>query len=604
MKNILKKYFGYDEFRPYQEEIIENVLQKNDTFVLMPTGGGKSLCYQLPSIVLDGVTLVISPLIALMKDQVDSLKANGINAAFINSSLSRQEIFEIQNDVLRGKIKIIYIAPERLANNSFQEFLMEIKISLIAIDEAHCISEWGHDFRPDYRNLKFLKEQFVDIPIIALTATATEKVRKDIISQLALQNTKIIISSFDRGNLNIQIKKKINSFVKILKILDKYKNESVIVYCFSRKETELISKNLKSEGYKTMPYHAGLSNEDRKKTQDLFIKDEIQIIVATIAFGMGIDKPDVRLIVHYSFPKSLESYYQEIGRAGRDGLYSECVLFYSYADTMKHKYFLDKIIDEQESRNMKLKLKQVMDFCEYRVCRRKYLLNYFGEKYLKNNCQACDICLEEKDEFDATEIVKKILSCICRTNNRFGMNYIIDILRGSKKEQIERNNHDGLSVFGIVADFTKEDMKDIIKSLLAKNLINKVGDEYPILKATKEGLIFLKSEERLFIQKPKVEMKSVKKKKNRTRFRSMEKVVLKDLDYNEDLFEELRQIRRTLAQEDNVPPYVIFGDVALKEMASYLPQDKNSFLNIKGVGESKLEKFGDVFMEIISRYCE
>lgn len=403
-----------------QEEIIENVLAGRDSFVLMPTGGGKSLCYQLPALKLSGITLVISPLIALMKDQVDFLKASGIAAEFLNSSLPFNEIQRIQNEALDGKIKILYIAPERMASGGFENFLKNLKPGLIAVDEAHCISEWGHDFRPDYRNLKKLKNIFPGAPIIALTATATEKVRQDILSQLNLKNPKVFISSFNRENLLFRVVEKRNAFEKLLRLLKGREKESAIIYCFSRKDTENLAAELRAEGFAALPYHAGLDNAKRKKTQELFIKDKINIITATIAFGMGIDKPNIRLVVHYTFPKSLEGYYQEVGRAGRDGLPAECVMFYTYADTRKHEYFLNDITDENLRRKAEKKLREVMEYAELNSCRRKYLLEYFGEKYASENCAGCDSCLAKKETFDAAIIVQKILSAVIRTGQRFG----------------------------------------------------------------------------------------------------------------------------------------------------------------------------------------
>ncbi len=394
MKKILKKYFGYDKFMPFQEEVIANVLDKKDTVAILPTGGGKSLCYQLPALKFEGLTLVVSPLISLMKDQVDALKINNINAEYINSSLYPKEILEIQNKILRGKVKILYVAPERLALQNFQEFLQNIKIELVAVDEAHCISEWGHDFRPDYRNLKFLKNLFPKTPIVALTATATPIVQKDIVKQLCLENAKIFIDSFDRKNLSFSIFQKQGnaSLHKLVNLLQEIQQGSAIIYCFSRKDTENIAEHLQMAGFSALPYHAGLNNKIRKQTQDLFIKGKISIIVATIAFGMGINKPDVRLVVHYSFPKSIEEYYQQIGRAGRDGLPSKCVMFYSFGDKIKHEYFISKIEDIDEKYKVQGKLNQIVNYCEQRQCRRKFLLEYFGEKFPKQNCGSCDIC--------------------------------------------------------------------------------------------------------------------------------------------------------------------------------------------------------------------
>ncbi|MGB2762333.1 MAG: RecQ family ATP-dependent DNA helicase [Minisyncoccales bacterium] len=395
MKKLLKRYFGHEQFRPFQEEIINNVLERKDSFIILPTGGGKSLCYQFPALKFKGFTLVISPLISLMKDQVDALKSNGIAAEYINSSLSSKEIFQIQKQLLEKKIKILYAAPERLALESFRSFLQTLKIDLIAVDEAHCISEWGHDFRPDYRNLKFIKKQFSGVPIIALTATATPEVQKDIIKQLSLDRPKIAVSSFDRENLSFFVfRKRGNStFSKLIQLLERHRNESIIIYCFSRKDTENIATNLNIEGFNALPYHAGLNKETRKRNQEMFIQDNASIMVATIAFGMGIDKPNIRLVVHYTFPKTIEEYYQQIGRAGRDGLPSECVLFYSYGDKMKHEYFLEQISSLDERNHIQGKINQIVEYCESKNCRRRFLLRYFGEEFTKENCGACDICL-------------------------------------------------------------------------------------------------------------------------------------------------------------------------------------------------------------------
>jgi ATP-dependent DNA helicase RecQ len=491
MELLLKKYFGYDSFRPMQLDVINNVLDRNDSLVLMPTGGGKSVCYQIPALKFDGLTIIISPLISLMKDQVDNLKANGISAESINSTLNNHEIEKILYRIKRNDVKILYISPERLALEGFRNFLMSVNVSLIAIDEAHCISEWGHDFRREYRNLKSLKTNFPNVPIIALTATATLKVREDILKQLNLNNPKIFASSFDRDNLNLIVMPKKNTFDKILTLLDKHKDKAVIIYCFSRKDTEDISRQLNKDGYKSLPYHAGLSPKIRKENQDLFIRDKVNIIVATIAFGMGIDKPDVRLIIHHTFSKTVEGYYQEIGRAGRDNLPSDCVLFFSYGDKYKHDYFIRKIEDAVVKDSAIEKLDKMIFYAQGSMCRRKYILNYFGEEYQKENCNSCDICLELPD--------------IAST--------------GSKKM-------------------------------------------------------------------------------------SSRKRVKKGLEYDSILFDELRILRKEIAQEKNVPPFVIFGDVSLQEMCTYYPMNYEEFLEINGVGEQKLRDYADLFLERISYYVQ
>jgi ATP-dependent DNA helicase RecQ len=493
MLNILKTHFGFDGFRPLQEEIIGQALLGKDAFVLMPTGGGKSLCYQLPALKMPGLTLVVSPLIALMKDQVDALQANGIAAAFINSTLSPVEIERTQTEARSGKLKILYAAPERLANPGFQNFLAKLKLSLIAIDEAHCISEWGHDFRPDYRNLKLLRNIFPNVPVMALTATATKKVREDIIRQLSLERAKIFISSFNRPNLSYAILPKKDSYDQLVEILQQHKNESVIVYCFSRKDTENLAADLRKEGFKALAYHAGLESGRRRKNQEKFIRDEAHIIVATIAFGMGIDKPDVRLVIHYSLPKSIEGYYQETGRAGRDGLPSRCVLFYSFGDISKQQFFIRQIEDENERENAYKKLNQMVEYCELASCRRSHLLSYFGEEYGAEKCDSCDVCQCPKAEFDATVISQKILSAIVRTGERFGANYIIDVLKGARNKKIEERGHQKLSVFGIADDFSKDELRNIVGQLVGKKLIKKMGEEYPVLALGERGKEFLKN---------------------------------------------------------------------------------------------------------------
>jgi ATP-dependent DNA helicase RecQ len=495
MKKTLKKYFGYDEFRPLQKEIIQSVLARKDCVVLMPTGGGKSLCFQLPALMLPGIALVVSPLISLMKDQVDALCSNGVPANFINSTLKPSEIDDVMEQAHEGILKILYIAPERFAAEGFEEFLKTLKISLIAVDEAHCISEWGHDFRPDYRNLSRLKIMFSDVPIIALTATATERVREDIINQLSLENPQIFISSFNRPNLSYEVFPKRDSLETILTLLGGYKDESAIIYCFSRKDTEKLSESLNSYGFKAAPYHAGLNQKIRKENQEKFIHDEINIIVATIAFGMGIDKPDVRLVIHHSLPKSVEGYYQETGRAGRDGLPARCVLLFSYADKFKHDFFISKIEDETEQRKAQEKLDQVVRYGSLIGCRRHYLLNYFDEKYEHKNCGNCDSCV------------------------------------GFAPLNLPRVN----------------------------------------------------------IQPPKI--KSIPSSKGSGAFDIV-------------LFEKLRLLRIKEAKRLDVPPYMIFGDKTLREMATYFPKTEAAFLEINGVANKKLSQFGKIFMSAIRQHLE
>lgn len=588
MKSTLKKHFGYDDFRPGQEDIIRSVMDGDDNFVLMPTGGGKSMCFQLPALLLPGLTLVISPLIALMKDQVDSLRANGIEADFINSSLSSAEISERVEKIKAGKTRLLYIAPERLSLGEFRDFLQNIDISLIAIDEAHCISEWGHDFRPDYRNLSNLKTLFPSTPLIALTATATKKVREDILQMLKLKKARVFVASFDRANLHLDIINKKGAFEKLIDILSDHRGEASIIYCYSRKETEEITENLKLNGFNARAYHAGLEKETRKNTQDLFIKDKVNIIVATIAFGMGIDKPDVRLVIHYTFPKTLEGYYQEIGRAGRDGLDSKCILFYTYADLRKHEFFLGQKEDASQVEIAKNKLSEVLNFCELTSCRKKYLLNYFDEAMESEKCDSCDVCNTKLEKHDATLISQKILSCIIRSGNRFGRNHIVDILRGKNTQRIKINSHDDLPVFGIAKDTGDDDLKFYTKQLIDLDYILKSEGQYPTLSITKKGAQFLNNQEKIELIKPKEKALSTSKKI--------------ELEYNLELFEELKSLRRELADKANLPPFMIFGDKSLQEMAYYLPQDKDSFSQISGVGERKLKDFCDSFTDLIKKF--
>ena len=592
MLDLLKQYFGYDEFLPLQEEIITSVLNGEDALVLMPTGGGKSLCYQLPALRLDGLTLVVSPLIALMKDQVDALKSNGITAAFINSTLPYAEQLRVQEQALQGVLKILYVAPERLSLPAFQTFLARLKVSLVAVDEAHCISVWGHDFRPDYRRLGDLRNALPGVPFLALTATATERVRRDILDQLHLNKPRQFIASFNRANLNYSVlPKNRDSFEVLVELFQKHKGESSIVYCTSRKETESLAAQLRVEGFDAQPYHAGLDNETRRQTQEDFIRDRVSIIVATIAFGMGIDKPNIRLLVHYDLPKSLEGYYQETGRAGRDGLPGDCVLLYNYGDAAKQEFFIEQVEDEAERRNARQKLGQVVDFCQLQSCRRKYILNYFGEAWNKANCEGCDFCLVPREEFDATIIAQKFLSAVYRTNGRFGINHVISVLRGANTKTIRKWDHDNLSVYGIAKEYSVNDLKEIAGLLIAKGLLAKNSQEYATYGVTESGMHFLTSRESLVLTRLKREEEKASSASRAA------------LDYDQELFDSLRDLRSRLAAERGVPPYVVFGDVTLQQMAHYLPQSSESLSRISGVGDAKLEQFGDRFLSVIREHA-
>ena len=600
MKDLLKRYFGYDEFRPLQDEIISNVLSGNDSLVIMPTGGGKSLCYQLPALRLEGLTLVVSPLIALMKDQVDGLQAMGINAEYINSTLPRQEFVRIQQDTSRGKVKILYVAPERLVLDGFQRFLSQLRVSLVAVDEAHCISEWGHDFRPDYRSLGELRSKMPTVPFIALTATATHRVRDDIVAQLGLKSPQSFVASFNRENLNYDVRpKQRDTKAQLIDLLDDHRGQSTIVYCFSRKETEQLASELQNHGHSARAYHAGMDADTRRENQEGFINDQFSIVVATIAFGMGIDKPDVRLVVHFSLPKSLESYYQETGRAGRDGLPSDCVLFYSHGDRSKQEFFINKTEDELERQNASAKLQIVVDFCQLQSCRRRYLLEYFGDDSItdqvpdETNCQGCDNCLITHEEFDATVITQKILSAIIRTGESFGVAHVNGVLLGSRRKKVLEKGHDSLSVYGIVNDFDRNQLREIVDSLALKGLVNRSDDQYSTLSVSVQGRKILNERRRVMLRRPAESRRQSKQLPARDTRQS-----------DNGLFEQLRQLRLQISREQGVPAYVVFSDAALKDMAHRVPTNRDEFGLVSGVGSIKLEQYGDQFLEVIQRYVQ
>ena len=595
MLEQLKAYFGFDQFLPLQEDIISKVLAKHDSLVLMPTGGGKSLCYQLPAIQFRGLTLVVSPLIALMKDQVDGLKANGVPAGLLNSTLSPDESAQVQDQARRGELKMLYVAPERLTLPGFQRFLRSLEISLIAIDEAHCISEWGHDFRPDYRNLKALKEGFPKVPVIALTATATTQVREDIVAQLGLNKPDIFISSFNRPNLTYTIQPKTEPLNTLLNLLDKHPGGSTIIYRFSRKATEETAIELTDRGFSALPYHAGLDRDLRRETQEKFIRDQVQIVVATIAFGMGIDKPDVRLVVHYDLPKTVEGYYQETGRAGRDGLPSDCVLFYSYGDRSKQEYFISNIEDDDERDKAHSKLGQVLTLCDLQTCRRAYLMEYLGEHWPKTDCGGCDICLLPREEFDATEIAQKILSTSIRTGERFGANYLVDVLRGSNNKTVKERGHHDLPVFGISRDMESNELKEMGRSLVTNGFLVQQSSGYPTLSVSARGRKFLKDRESLTLTRPKHTALTMPKSLD---------TLNRETAYDTKLFDELAALRLEIAAQREVPAYQIFGNKALQQMAFHMPVDEQQFSNISGVGYAKLRDFSRPFLKVINEYIQ
>lgn len=592
-KEILKHQFGFDSFRMNQEAAIECLLDKKDAVVLMPTGGGKSLCYQIPALMFDGLTLVVSPLIALMKDQVDALQSNGIAAAYLNSTQTNREQVEVFQQVRSGEIKILYVAPERLfqSGNQFIDFLDGLNVSLFAIDEAHCISSWGHDFRPEYRQLSKLKQYFSDVPLIALTATADKLVRQDIIKYLNLQNYELLISSFNRPNIYYTVKTKRNSYGQLLDFLKEKKDESGIIYCLSRAATENLATDLNDEGFTALPYHAGLTKGVRDNNQSFFINDEVKIIVATIAFGMGIDKSNVRFVVHMDLPKNVESYYQETGRAGRDGLESEALLFFSWGDVNKLKGFAEVENNEQQTEIMLKKLNQMGDFGEMKSCRRKFLLKYFDEK-LEEDCGHCDNCNTDFEKIDGTVIAQKALSAIARTEQRFGQSYLIDFLRGSKSQKI-KDYHKNLPTYGVGADIAKDEWFAYFKDLISQGIIGQSEGQYPTLYLTEESTEVLRGDKSVELFKV-----TVKKEKISS--------LVSDVShpYEKDLFEKLRKLRSEFARTENVPPYVVFSDATLVEFATYLPLNERDLKKMSGVGDVKMHKYGLDFLAEIVEFCD
>ena len=592
-KEILKHQFGYDSFRMNQQAAIECVLSKKDCLVLMPTGGGKSLCYQIPALMADGLTVVISPLIALMKDQVDALRNNGVAAAFLNSTQTSREQVEVFQDVRSGKLKLLYVAPERLlqSGDQFIEFLKSINVSLFAIDEAHCISSWGHDFRPEYMQLARLKQQFPNVPLIALTATADKLVRRDITERLRLKNHELFVSSFNRPNIYYTVEPKRNSYPQLLEYLKKRKNESGIIYCLSRNSTESLAADLRDEGFDALAYHAGLDKEKRDKHQELFLKDEVKIIVATIAFGMGIDKSNVRFVVHLDLPKNIESYYQETGRAGRDGLESEALLFFSWGDVVKLKGFAEVEGNKSQTEIMLRKLNTMGEFGDLKMCRRKFLLKYFDEE-LAENCGNCDNCNKVFDRFDGTIIAQKALSAVARTNQRMGLGYLIDFLRGSQSQKIWEE-HKKLKTYGVGADISKENWYEYFRDLIAQGFLKQTDGQFPSIALTEKSEDVLKGN--VAVELFKVTVKEEKKK-------SLVSEISQP--YLQDLFDELKKIRTTIAKGENVPPYVVFSDATLVEMSAYLPFNEDEMRKISGVGDLKLQKYGADFLEVILDYCD
>jgi ATP-dependent DNA helicase RecQ len=589
-QKALKQYFGYDTFRPMQAEIIANVLKGRDSVVLMPTGGGKSICYQIPAVIQPGLCVVVSPLIALMKDQVEGLKANGIKAAYLNSSQTYQEQNEIIEEVLLAEIKLLYVSPEKAVSEDFYSILSRVKITLFAVDEAHCISTWGHDFRPEYNQLSFFKKRFPRVPLIALTATADRLTRKDIITQMGMTNPKVFVASFDRPNLNLTALPGRNRLSLILDFIRLRPNQSGIIYCLSRKSTQELCANLQKRGLSAAFYHAGMTAKARAKVQEDFINDEVPIVCATIAFGMGIDKSNVRWVIHYNLPRNIESYYQEIGRAGRDGLKSDTLLFYSFGDVIQHRKFIE---DGAQQEVKMTKLDRMLQFANALNCRRRILLNYFGENQ-PQNCGNCDVCINPPQKFDGTILAQKALSAIARLPEPVGINMLIDVLRGSSRKEVLDKGFDQIKTYGVGSDMSAADWQQCISQLIHLGLVEIAYDLGNALKLTPA------SRDVLFMG-TKVEM--VQFTAYRERLKAQEaKPKTKQEIFEEALFEELRQLRRQIAISEAVPPYVVFNDKTLQEMAAKFPTTELDMLRISGVSHNKMSRYGEVFIDQILDY--
>jgi ATP-dependent DNA helicase RecQ len=590
---LLKQYFGFTSFRPLQGEIINDALAGKDVFALLPTGGGKSLCFQLPALVRTGLTVVISPLIALMKDQVDALQAGGVPATFLNSSLSANEARTRLRGLHQGEYRLLYVAPERLMLPGFLSDLQRWNVRLVAVDEAHCISEWGHDFRPEYRQLAGLRELFPKVPFMALTATATERVRQDITSHLKLREPSCYVASFNRPNLTYRVFAKDEPYQQLLEFVRGRGRESGIVYCQSRKTTENVADRLSADRIRARPYHAGLAPEERNKHQELFLRDEVRVICATIAFGMGINKPNVRFVVHYDLPKNIEGYYQETGRAGRDGLPSECVLLFSAGDVVKQHRFIDEKPSPKEREIALAQLQQMVHYAENAACRRSELLSYFGETYPEENCGGCDNCLSPRDSYDGTLSAQKLLSCVYRIRQQsgfdFGLNQVVEVLTGRESDTVRKWNHHQLSTFGIGQEHTPQQWKSIGRELIRLGFLSQTAQKFQVVSLTDEGFTVLKQRRAVMLTRPVATREKPTSKRG-------------EISCDEALFEQLRQLRKRLADERGVPPYIVFSDVALRQMARDYPSDTAQFLRISGVGQRKLAEYGEVFLAEIAAF--
>jgi ATP-dependent DNA helicase RecQ len=592
IRTALKQYFGFSSFKPLQEEIMRDTLAGKDVFALLPTGGGKSLCFQLPALLRPGLTVVVSPLIALMKDQVDALQSAGVPATFLNSSLNAGESRPRLRGLHQNEYRLLYVAPERLVLSGFVEDLKRWNVALFAIDEAHCISEWGHDFRPEYRQLATLRGMFPNVPMMALTATATDRVRRDIVEQLHLQAPSIYVASFNRPNLTYRVQAKSGAYAQVLNLIRSRPNDSGIVYCQARKTAEELARKLSSDGVAALAYHAGMENADRIRNQEAFIRDQAQVVCATIAFGMGINKPNVRFVLHYDLPKNIESYYQETGRAGRDGLPSDCVLLFSPGDRIKYGRFIDEKPDPKEREIARAQLEQMVHYAEGSNCRRAELLKYFGETYEQENCGACDNCLVPRDTWDGTVAAQKFLSCVYRIREKsgfgMGIQHVVEVLTGADTEKIRKWNHHTLSTYGIGQEHSRAAWAAIGRELIRLELLRQDPIKMNALELTDKGRAVLKQRQKVKLTRPVTAPE--------------EKHRIGEIGCDEALFEKLRQLRKQLAEERSLPPYIVFSDVALRQMARHYPQTEAEFSRISGVGEKKLHEFGKMFLSEIASH--
>ncbi len=589
----LQQVFGYQSFRPYQEEVVRDLIAGQDAFVLMPTGGGKSLCYQIPALHRPGVAIVVSPLISLMKDQVDALLANGVRAACYNSSLLAVEARQVLARLHAGELDLLYVAPERLLSDDFLARLNDLQVALFAIDEAHCVSQWGHDFRPEYVQLGRLRQLFPQVPMVALTATAEKQTRLDILQRLQLQDARQVVAGFDRPNIRYTVIDKAKPYLQLSAFLESRQQESGIVYCLSRKRVDEVAEKLQHDGISAAAYHAGLPAEQRRQVQDGFLRDDLQIIVATVAFGMGIDKPNVRFVVHYDLPKNIESYYQETGRAGRDGLPAEALLLFGYGDIAISRGLIEKGGNPEQNRIEIHKLNAMVAYAESGSCRRRALLGYFAETLLKD-CGNCDICLNPPERYDVTEDARKALSCVYRVGQRFGIGHVIEVLRGSKAQRVFELRHEQLSTYGIGRDQSQDHWNHLLRQLIHHGYLEQDIANYSVLKLTEAARPLLRGDAELTITRPRV--KPGRKKKPERK--------IAGLEYDQELFNLLRVRRKQIADRDGVPPYVVFGDASLAEMAAILPTDDDALLQINGVGQAKLQRYGAEFIdEIVGFLC-